>query len=69
MELEGMDEKDQAIQLYSVFKKTLENLIEEYDLTDVQIGQVILQVLDEFIEVEIEFEPDFDLEEEDDLEE
>lgn len=57
-----MDEKKQALQLYHVFKKTVENLYEEYDLDDIQIGQILLQVLDEFTDSTVEFEADFSLE-------
>ena len=66
---EQMDESDQVIQLYSVFKKTIENLYEEYDLTDIQISQVLLQVIDEFTETDIEFTPDFSVEDDEDYDE
>lgn len=59
---EQPDEKEQVLQLYHVFKKTVENLYEEYDLDDLTIGQILLQVVDEFTETDIEFEADFSLE-------
>jgi glucose-6-phosphate-specific signal transduction histidine kinase len=59
---ENIDEKEQVLRLYHVFKKTVENLYEEYDLDDLTIGQILLQVVDEFTETDIEFEADFSLE-------
>ena len=38
---------------------------EESDLDEIDMGQVLLQLVEEFCETSVEFEADFDLDEED----
>lgn len=56
-----LPEEQFETELSSVFMRWYE----ESDLTEVQMAEIAMEVIDRFCDTEIEFEMDFDLDEED----